>query len=348
MQLPGSLDKDEFEQDPTQQTSSAWRKSGRYSRIFFWSNKYTNELSDNITLKATAYLQRWTHYHPVFARVNEGGSYVGGIDTQLEYKHKMFGRDALLITGIQARYDHYNSKRYTYDICMLKDGTIDYCTNATDKNPIEYVLTDNKGQLFDDQKNRNYTAGIFIQETIHPTNKIILDLGIRLDTVHFDIEKISFYDYDSVRGKYFYIEEETPIYEEASKTWNYISPRIGIVYKWKPNISTYATISTGFQTPQDRELLTNPGLDASTTTNYEAGFRAVNNFLYVSSAVFFMETRNEIVRTYPYPEEVWYMNAGKTHKSGFEFESKLKLMPGVFIGGSFTYYDFKYKSFVYV
>ena len=354
LQLPGSLDKEQFEQDPSQQTDSPWRKSGRYSRIFFWSNKYTNELSDRMTLKATAYLQRWTHYHPVFGRVNEGGSYVGGIDTQLEYKHKMFGRDALLITGVQARYDHYNSKRYTYELCKLIDGTIDYCRNATSDNQIEYVLTDNKDQLYDDQKNRNYTAGVFAQETVHPTEKTILDLGIRFDTVHFDVKKTSFYTLEYVYNRTYryygpyYIKYDTPIYEKATKTWNYVSPRIGLVYKWKPNISTYATISTGFQTPQDSELLVNPGLDASTTTNYEAGFRAVNNFLYVSSAVFFMETRNEIVRTYTPEGDRWYMNAGKTHKSGFEFESKLKLMPGVFIGGSFTYYDFKYKSFVYV
>jgi iron complex outermembrane receptor protein len=72
LQLPGSLTKEQFETDPSQATSSAWRKSGRYSRIFFLSTKYTNEISTDLTLKTTAYLQRWTHYHPVFGRINDG------------------------------------------------------------------------------------------------------------------------------------------------------------------------------------------------------------------------------------------------------------------------------------
>ncbi|WP_457621158.1 TonB-dependent receptor [Persephonella sp.] len=353
LQLPGSLDKEEFEEDPTQQTSSPWRKSGRYSRIFFWSNKYTNEISENLTLKGTVYLQRWTHYHPVFGRVNDGGSYVGGIDAQIELKHKLFGKDSLLITGIQGRYDHYNSKRYTYQLCKLINGDIDYCSNATADNQIEYVLTDNRDLLYDDQKNRNYSLGIFAQETIKPSKKTIVDLGIRVDTVKFDIEKVSYFDLEYVYNRTYryygpyYIKYTTPVYENASKTWNYISPRVGVVYKWTPDLSTYATISTGFQTPQDSELLVNPDLDASNTVNYEAGLKAAGDRFYLSSAVYFMVTENEIVRTYTAEGDRLYLNAGKTHKKGFELDAKFKVLRGVFIGGSYTYYDFKYDTFVY-
>ena len=346
LQLPGSLTKEEFETDPSQQTSSAWRRSGRYSRIFFWSNKYTNEISENLTLKSTIYLQRWTHYHPVFGRINDGGSYVGGIDTQLEIKHQLFGKKALLLTGIQGRYDHYNTQRYLYQICVLQDGSVDYCRNASRTNPIDYVLTDTTDKLYDDQKNRNYTAGIFVQETVHPTEKIILDLGIRLDTVRFDIEKDSYYELKYWPG-YYYSELTTPTHEETSKTWNMVSPRVGVVYKFIPNWSMYGTISTGFQTPQDSELLANPDLDASTTVNYEVGTRFVNNRVYISSSIFMMKTDKEIVQTYDSNGERIYVNAGKTTKKGFELEGKLKLTKGIYLGGSYTYYNFKYDSFVF-
>lgn len=346
LQLPGSLTKEEFEKDPTQQTSQPWRKSGRYSRIFFWSNKYTNEISENLTLKSTFYLQRWTHYHPVFGRINDGGSYVGGIDAQLEFKHSLFGKEALLLTGVQGRYDHYGTERYLYQTCVLKDGSVDYCRNANRTNPIKYVLSDNKDKLYDDQKNRNYTAGIFVQETIHPSKKFIVDLGIRLDTVKFDIEKTSYYELKYYPG-YYYKKLSTPTHKEASKTWNKISPRIGVVYKFIPNWSIYGTISTGFQTPQDSEFLQNPDLDASTTVNYEAGTRYVNNWLYVSSSVFDMKTKKEIVRTYDSGGDRIYVNAGKTDKKGFEFEGKIKIFDGIFFGASYTYYDFKYKDFAF-
>ncbi len=345
LQLPGSLTKEEFESNPTQATSSAWRKSGRYSRIFFLSNKYTNELSKDLTLKLTAYLQRWTHYHPVFGRINDGGSYVGGIDTQLEYKHKLFGKKALLIVGLQGRYDHYDTQRYLYNLCMLQDGTVDFCANANFGNPIDYVLTDDKGDLYDKQKNRNYTISVFIQETIHPTEKLTLDLGLRFDTVKFDIEQTSYYELKYFPG-YYYSKLDTPVKDTATKTWNYFSPRLGLVYKINPNVSVYGTISTGFQTPQDSELLTNKNLDASTTTNYEIGARAVSNNFYLSSSVFYMITDKEIVQTYDNGERV-YANAGKTDKKGFELEGKFKLLSGTFLGASYTYYDFKYKDFVF-
>jgi len=346
LQLPGSLTKEEFEKNPSQQTSSAWRRSGRYSRIFFWSNKYTNEISDNLTLKSTVYLQRWTHYHPVFGRINDGGSYVGGVDAQIELKHKLFGKEALLLTGIQGRYDHYNTQRYLYQICVLQDGSVDYCKNASRTNPIDYVLTDTTDELYDDQKNRNYTAGVFVQETVHPTEKVILDLGIRLDTVKFDIEKDSYYELKYWPG-YYYKKLTTPEHTEASKTWNMVSPRIGVVYKFIPNWSMYGTISTGFQTPQDSELLANPDLDASTTVNYEVGTRFVNNRVYISSSVFMMKTDKEIVQTYDSGGERIYVNAGKTTKKGFELEGKIKLIKGIYLGGSYTYYNFKYDSFVF-
>ncbi|WP_029521838.1 TonB-dependent receptor [Persephonella sp. KM09-Lau-8] len=348
LQLPGSLSKSEFESgDITKQSVyNTWRRSGRYSRIFFWSNKYTKEVSENLTLKSTIYLQRWAHYHPVFARVNDGGSYVGGIDTQMELKHKLFGKNALLVTGIQGRYDHYNTERYLYQVCILEDGTVDYCRNASRTNPIKYVLTDDKDRLYDDQKNRNYTLGIFAQETIYPTEKVILDLGIRFDTVKFDIEKTSYYELKYWPG-YYYSKLDTPEYTETSKTWNMVSPRLGIVYKFIPNWSVYGTVSTGFQTPQDSELLANPDLDASTTVNYEIGTRFVNNKIYIASSIFMMKTDKEIVQTYDSNRERIYVNAGKTTKKGFEFEGKINLFDGVFFGGSYTYYNFKYDSFVF-
>jgi len=344
-QIPGSLTKEEFEEDPTQQgMSTPWIKSGRYSRLFLWNNKFTKQLSDDLTAKATLYLQHRTYYNP--GNSGDGDSYTGGIDAQLEYKHTLFGRKSLLITGIQGKYDQTEQTNYTYDICLLENGTIDYCVNATSKNPIKYVLTDSKGEIYDDQENKNYAIGVFLQETVNFTEKMMFDLGVRLDQVKYDIEKTSYYSYNSTSGTY--KELNPPTYSSTSKTWNYFSPRISLLYKWFPWLSTYATFSTGFQTPQDKQVLTNPDLKPSKTYNYEAGLKMVKNRFAVSSAVFFMITKDDIIQTYDPVEEIkTYVNAGKTHKSGFEIEGKFLLMDGLLIGGSFTYYDFRYKDFVY-
>ncbi len=342
LQLPGYLTKEEFEEDPTQQTSSPWRKSGRYSSIVFWSGKYERHISKDLKLKSILYLQRWTHYHPVTARIVTGGSYVGGTDTQISYKHRLFGREAELITGIQIRYDHYDSKRYAYKYCKLTNG-YDLCTNSSRTNKIEYVISDETGELADKQKNRNLMWGVFAQETVRPTKRSIVDLGIRFDQVVFDLKKDIYIDFAWGRNYY----EETNENISRKKTFNAVSPRVGVTYKLLPVLNAYATISTGFQTPQDNEVLTNPDLEPAKITNYEIGLKGSDKRrFYFSTAFFYSLVKDEIVYTILENGERTYMNAGETEKKGFEFDGKLRIFGPLVVGGAYSYFDFRYKDFV--
>lgn len=342
LQLPGPLTKEEFEKDPTAQTSEPWRKSGRYSSIVFWSGRYERDLSRSKRLKATLYLQRWTHYHPVTARIVTGGSYVTGIDTQFELDHTLFGRKSTLLTGLQVRYDHYDSKRYAYKYCRLSDGSYDLCTNASRTNPIDYVISDQSGELADTQRNRNIMWGVFLQESLKLTDRLLVDAGIRFDQVVFDLKKDERLDFAWDKNYYFPSTERI----ERKRTFNAVSPRLGVTYKLSENLSSYGSISTGFQTPQDNEVLTNPDLKHAKLINYEVGLKGSDRRRFsFSSALFYTVTRDEVVYTILPSGERTYQNAGKTEKKGFEFDGKLRLWRDFYIGGSYSYFDFKYKDF---
>jgi len=292
LQLPGYLTESEFEQDPSQQTSSPWRKSGRYSRILFWSGKYERDISPSMNLRSLIYLQRWTHYHPVTARVVTGGSYVAGMDSQIELKHRLLGMNSLLLAGVQLRYDHYNSERYAYKFCRLRDGSYNLCIQASRTNPIDHVISDEGGAVADSQRNRNLMWGVFLQETLNPSERLILDLGIRFDQVVFDLKKRTYLNFAWGRNYYY----SDPEFIQKKRTFNAVSPRLGAVFKLSSNLSLYGSISTGFQTPQDNEILTNPDLKHSRLTNYEVGLKGFGGSRFsFSTALFYTDVRNEIV-----------------------------------------------------
>ncbi len=341
LQLPGSLTKEEFEEDPTQQTSSPWRKSGRYSKIFFWSGKYERDISPDLRLRTILYLQRWTHYHPVTARINDGGSYVGGLDSQVEYRHTLFGIKSTLLTGLQVRYDHYDSNRYLYKYCKLADGTYNLCSSATRDNPIEYVLSDEKGELADEQKNRNLMIGVFVQETLKPTVRTLVDLGLRFDHVVFDIEKTYYWNFAWGRNYYYPYNEQV----NTRKTFNALSPRIGVVYRFNRNLSAYGTISTGFLTPQDSEVLTNPDLNPAKLTNYEVGLKGAGRNFRFSTALYYTTVKDDIVYTILPDGTRTYMNAGKTLRRGFELDGSLRVFKHLVVGGAYSYFNYEYDDF---
>ncbi len=342
LQLPGYLTKEEFESDPSQQTSSPWRKSGRYSRILFWSGRYEREISQDASFKSLLYLQRWTHYHPVTARIVTGGSYVMGTDSQLELRHRLLGIDSLLLAGFQVRYDHYNSERFAYRYCRLSDGTYDLCTRASRTNPIDYVISDEKGEIADNQRNRNLMWGVFLQETLNPSERTIIDLGIRFDQVLFDLKKRTYLSFAWGRN-YYYGDSR---YTERRRTFNAISPRAGAVFKLNEALSLYGSVSTGFQTPQDNEVLTNPDLKHARLVNYEVGLKGSDGRRFsFSTAFFYTDVKDEIVYTIEPSGERTYTNAGRTRKKGFEFDGRVRLFRALTLGGAYSYFDFRYREF---
>lgn len=331
LQLPGTLTKEQFERDITQLTSDIWRNMGRYSEVYSTNLKLEEEMGD-VKIKPVLYFQKWHHYHPVTGIINDGGAEVYGADVQADIKNKLAGMEGVLTTGITGQIDKADGDKYTYR---------DFVTGSSGR--ILYTLSDEKGELAETAKDTTTKWGIFLQESIRPSDRWIIDIGARYDQVKFDIDAEQYKEYNWGAGRYVPARESISL----NKTFDYISPRIGVVYKLSKVINIYGNISTGFQTPQSSELSVNKDLDPLKVYNYETGLKArFEGGHSIDLSLFHMTVKDEIVQTIEPGNISSYSNAGKSTKNGLELSGKVQVMKGLFIGGSYTYSDFKFKEFM--
>lgn len=331
LQLPGTLTKEQFESDITQLTSDIWRHMGRYSEVFSTNLKLEKEIGD-LKIKPVLYFQKWHHYHPVTGIINDGGADVYGTDIQADIKHKIAGIEGILTTGITAQIDSSDGEKYTYK---------DYVTAQNGR--ILYTLSDSKGELAETDKDTTKKWGVYIQESLRPSERWIIDMGVRYDQVLFDINNEEYKEFNWGAGRYVPNRQSISV----DKTYDYISPRIGVVYKLSKVFNLYGNISTGFQTPQSSEISVNPNLEPLKVYNYETGLKArFEGGHSLDLSLFHMTVKDEIVQTIEPGNVSSYSNAGKSTKKGLEFSGKVQVMKGLFIGGSYTYSDFKFKEFI--
>jgi len=335
LQLPGSLivDKsrniDQWSQyiatGRAPQTADIWKHSGRYSEIIFLSSKYTKQIG-NLELIPLIWFNHWHHYHPVTGRINSANSNIYGIDFQTNYKNN-FG---IFTSGFTFRKDSQDTKYYQY---------ADYTTGFGGR--ITSTLSDRAGKLSETQSQDTTLAGIYGQQSFR-FDKWIIDLGLRYDNIKFDISGNEITKYDFGQGKYV---NGQGLYS-VNKTYNALSPRIGILYKLTNILNIYGNISTASQTPTSSEISTNPNLNLAKVTSYEIGAKLRTSKIYLDFATYYMQVKDEIVRVIQPDGITDYQNAGKTEKKGAELSLIYKFNNNLDGGISYTYSNFKYKNFV--
>lgn len=330
LQLPGTLTKVQFDNDISQLTSEPWRHSGRYSDIYYTSLKFDKEIGD-IKLKPLVFYQHWQHYHPVTGAINDGGADIFGADIQTDWKHRLFGMPGILTSGVSGQVDTPRSSKYAYrDVQTLPTGRI------------VSTLSDAPGSLMQSDHDTVAKWGVYTQESLRPSEAWIVDVGVRFDQVLFDLSSDVYQEFNYATGRYVPNRQTIGV----DKTYNYVSPRIGAVYRANDVLNLYGTISTGFQTPQSGELSENQDLDPATTINYEVGAKArFSGGHSIDLSLFYMDVSDEIVQTYLPGGDSSYSNAGSTTKLGAELTARYQALTGLYLGGTYTYSDFTYDSF---
>ena len=330
IQLPGTLTKNQFYTDASQLTSEPWRNSGRYSDVYSANLRYRTT-AGAFDLKPILYYQHWTHFHPVTGIINDGGADVYGADIQGDMKHKIGSMDALLITGIAAQMDKSDGDQYTYrDVRTLPSGRI------------LYTLSDTRGELAEVETDDVSKWGVYVQESIRPSDRWIVDAGVRYDQVNFKVDNQTYWKYLYSSGSY----TTAPSTTNLNKDFSAVTPRLGVVYKAGALVHLYGNIATGFQTPQSSEIMENPDLKPLKAINYEVGMRVRSPKGHsFDLSVFQIDVTDEIVQTALPFGETGYTNAGKTQKRGLEFAGVVMPVEGWAIGGSYTYSHFKYIEF---
>ena len=337
LQLPGSLTEAEYNEDPSQLTSEPFRHSGRYSKILSGNLRWEKEVG-NWRFSPLLFAQSWEHYHPVPGMINDGGANIFGADLQANYQHRLFGGGAELTTGISGQLDDGKGEKYTYRDYFDNTGLI-----APPANQVKYTLSDVAGDLAEYGNETVSKLGVYLQESIRPTSRWTVDLGVRYDHVQFDLDTTEITQF--VWGANMYVPGAGNIV--TKKSYDHVSPRIGAVWSFADQMSLYGNISTGFQTPQASELNENPDLDPSVTTNYEVGFKGRHQQGHrLDLALFYMQVEDEIVLTLLPDGQTNYSNAGETQKIGVELAGEIYLPHGFTTGGTYTYSDFTFVEFV--
>jgi iron complex outermembrane receptor protein len=314
-----------LEHGEVERTGEPWKHNSRNSEILFFGSKLVKSFG-KVQLMPVLYLNSWSHFHPVTARINDADTLVGGIDLQADYDHR-FG---VLTGGVTARADTQDSDAYTYaDVVTTPGGRI------------LSTLSDEVGEKMRRLRRETSLYGIYAQESLRLGSRWLLDVGVRFDRITFDVTGHEWIDYDWSSGSY--VDGAGPI--DTVKSYTAFSPRVGAVFNLSEALHLYGNISTGTQTPTSDELTLNPDLELTTVVNYEIGFKVRRQNLSLDTAVYYSPVQDEVVQVIRPFGETDYVNAGETEKKGVELAVTWTPWLGVSLGGSYTYSDYTFTEF---
>lgn len=137
-------------------------------------------------------------------------------------------------------------------------------------------------------------------------------------------------------------------------------PRIGIAKKITPTITGHVSMGLGFSPPTIEEVRTNEGsinrgLQAEKGTNFELGFRgnALEGRFGFDAVAFLFKLDESIVQRESDRGTVLFRNAGSTDQKGFElnlnyliYESYLGFIEKVQLHSAYTYHHFEFNDYV--
>ncbi len=336
MQLPGTMTAAEFEdfKDSGEQhnTSSPWQHSGRYSTIWFFNSRLEQEYG-NLTFKPRIYFNRWSHYHPVTGAINDNpGTNVFGTDLEFVYDHQLWG-ESTLVAGVTARRDQTDdSKKYAYR---------DYLTNMIGR--ITTTLSDEKGVLLSEEEATNTLYGVFMQETLRPSDRWTIDVGFRYDRMNFDIEGIEYGEYSWGAGNY--VMYGVPVAVNTDATFKMFSPKLGVTYALTDKFNVYASVAQSGQVPSEGEIQNNPDLSNATARNIEVGLKGRADNWSMDLAAYRTTVEDDIIQVYTgFLSD--FENAGKTLKKGLEFSGRLRVGDHLWLGANYAYSDYTFVEFV--
>lgn len=336
IQLPGAVDNvagngflfDKFLRTGRQEeTSEAWKNSGRYSKVLFMNSRLEMQRGD-FTFKPRLYYNTWYHYHPVTGLINETEKWVWNLGADLEANYRHTG--GTLVGGLTVRKERIpDSRKYEY-----RDVTTGFGGRIT------ATLSDAKGALAEITNATTLLTGVYLQESWRPTERIIVDAGIRYDVVDFQEESNELRQYNYATGTYGAGAGQSSF----SKTFRLPAPKLAATYKLNSAFNVFAMVAQAGQIPSASELSNNPALEAPVSRNYEIGIKGRGSDWQIDSSIYYNPVEKEIVQQYN-GGVTSYLNAGKTDKKGFELAGRFALARSWELGGHYGFADYKYADF---
>jgi len=164
----------------------------------------------------------------------------------------------------------------------------------------------------------DYTAlAPYLRLEIEVSDSLQLAGGLRYDTNKFDytnnLEDGQYGDSSYVR-----------VASGENHTFNHLSPKLDLTYRFNKNHSSYLRYANGFRIPQASRLYmrkTNnidSSLDPEVTDTLEWGYKAVLESHHFEAALYYMLIDDTIVRRENDQGDRYYVNGGETEHKGVE------------------------------
>ena len=319
--VPGPLTQAQVDADPRQANATYLaRDERRYNRTGRLGVTVDHNLNDKTSLSSMLYV------NPKYLQRSERNTY-------RDFTRYHFGGN--LIARTEVNTEKTRSKLMAGVDEAYQDGAIlFYNLSATQGRGA--TLTDNKGEGA-----QNF--GVFAQDELTISNRLVLLLGARYDRLS--------YNYRSFVA--------SPPVRSDSKDFSRVSPKLGASWLLNATHSIYANYGGGIEIPAGNETdptpgsppaLLNPLLDPILSTTYEVGFKGAPTMvgnaplnLNYDVALYNIEIKNEIV---PYNGGRYYLTAAKARRQGAELGLGATMPAGVFANAALTFSKNRYLNYV--
>jgi len=320
IKLPGSLTKEEFEEDPFQPDQrqvdrDAKRLSTKGRLGVRFNTKFGSSLNNEIEVTTYGTIKFFHRPSRIYKIINRNGlglttRYANRADIWGLQNEFSIGADIFLQPARIEFYDNINGQKGDQLLQLLDEGI----------NNTGFYVSDNFELLKD---------------------RMFILLSGRYDYVAYNIT------------------EETLPSRTDERTFNAFTPKIALNYKFTPHIAVYTSYGLSFDSPAKNELdpfdpadLYNQELQAQESKNFELGIKG-NIISYdaeyfrkvlFEATVFNINIDNEIV-PFEVLGDVFFRNAAETNRMGLEIGTQLEVVEALEFTFSYTYSDFSYNSY---
>lgn len=293
-QIPSSISKTAFEEDPSQ-AAFTWNAAQGYedNQQVLAGLNYTHRFSDNFSNTTSLFYTYLDHYEPRPFNILDEYTNGYGARTLFAKDFKFLNNNGDLSFGAEIYTDEYNWK------------TIE---NRYEDNNGNGSL---EGQLLSDNVENRNNLNAFATVTLPFSEKLKAQFG-----VNFNTTKYKFKDDFNVGVNNLNADRDfDPI----------IAPNLNLLYQFTPNVNAYANVSRGFNYPSIEETLTpegviNPDLGPETGINYELGTEVflLDRKLKFELSAYLLDIQNLLVADRIGDDQYIGRNAGQTEHKGIE------------------------------
>jgi len=203
--------------------------------------------------------------------------------------------------------------------------------------------TTSAGRAFSAFDEQATTVGVYALDELALRDDVTLTAGVRYDNIRFRQQN------------------QLLTVTTKARTFERVTPKVGLTYRVGPALSAYANVSESFEAPvigqlrnspaPNGEFVTNQVVEPLTVRTYELGTRGALGRGSFEAVVFRQTLRDQPVnvsfaRTLPATGQfAALVNAAEVKQWGVETGAQLVLTSALTLAGTYTYSDFTYDRF---